>query len=286
MQGGSAAPALKARAGLSRAEPLRASRPFGLPSLAVVSQTSDNAVQANQPKISMERETIISEIQRTAADNGGIPLGRLKLESEAGIKEHHWKKYWPRFSDAVRAAGLEPNNKTTPLDRDVLIALLVDLARELGHFPTHAEIRVRSGRGSWPSHRVFDKRLGTKADMVKLIADYCSSRPELADVLAYCQAIPQPVRTPAPDQMSDGFVYLIRSGRYYKIGKTNSLGRREREVGLQLPERTQTVHSIKTDDPEGIEAYWHRRFASKRKNGEWFDLTSTDVAAFRRRKFM
>jgi len=234
----------------------------------------------------MERETIITEIRRTAAENGGIPLGRLKLEREAGIKEHHWKKYWPRFSDAVREAGLEPNRKTEALDKDVLLAHLVDLARELGRFPTHAEIRVRSGQGGWPSNRVFDKRLGRKSEMTKLVREYCASRPECSDVLAYCSKIQQPTKNPIVEETREGFVYLIKSGRYYKIGKTNSLGRREREIMLQLPERAQTVHSIKTDDPEGIEAYWHRRFAASRKNGEWFDLTSSDVAAFRRRKFM
>jgi hypothetical protein len=133
---------------------------------------------------------------------------------------------------------------------------------------------------------VFDKRLGSKTDMAKLVREYCASRPGCADVLAYCSAIPQLAINAVIEQIPEGFVYLIKSGRFYKIGKTNSLGRREREISLQLPERAQTIHSIKTDDPEGIEAYWHRRFAAKRKNGEWFDLTSSDVSAFRRRKYM
>ena len=236
----------------------------------------------------MDKQTILDEIRRTAADNGGTPLGRKSLEIETGIKEHHWKKYWAKFTDAQREAGLSPNIKTQPIGRERLIMFLIDLCRELDRFPTHAEIRVKSASDAkWPSHRVFDHNLGTKAQMVSAVASYCRNQPGYEDVLTYCNGIDQTEHDGAePNAAVDGYVYMLKSGRFYKIGKTNHVGRRDRELAVQLPEVSKMVHFIKTDDPDGIEGYWHRRFAAQRQNGEWFKLGSAEIAAFRRRKFM
>jgi hypothetical protein len=83
-----------------------------------------------------------------------------------------------------------------------------------------------------------------------------------------------------------GYVYLLKHGsrREYKIGRTNNPLRREGEIGIQLPDKLQPVHYIKTDDPAGVETYWHMRYASKRKEGEWFALSAQDVRAFKRWK--
>jgi hypothetical protein len=51
-----------------------------------------------------------------------------------------------------------------------------------------------------------------------------------------------------------------------------------------LPEKCEVIHSFRTDDPTGIKAYWHRRFENKRREGEWFELTAQEIAAFRKRR--
>jgi hypothetical protein len=239
----------------------------------------------------VDKQHILDEIRRTAKANGGDPLGRLRFLTETGIKESDWHgKYWVRWSDALIEAGLTPNRKQEAYDEGHLIVKLISLAQELGHFPVVGDLRMKARKDpEFPSHTSFFNRLGSKNQMVLKVVEYCQTHEGFQDVLDLCPDIvdqKQPSREKEAGREEIGFVYLIKSGRYYKIGRSNSSGRREYELAIQLPERADKVHEIRTDDPVGIEAYWHNRFEAKRKNGEWFDLALTDVKTFRRRKFM
>jgi hypothetical protein len=164
------------------------------------------------------------------------------------------------------------------------------LVRELGRFPAVSDLTVKHAREpSFPTEKTYRRFAGQNA-LASRVLQYCSEHEGYDDIKTFCQARANTAAhetTVAKSATGElGYVYLLRSGRNYKIGKTNAVGRRERELAIQLPDRANMVHAIKTDDPDGIEAYWHRRFAAQRKNGEWFSLNAADVQVFKRRKFM
>ena len=236
----------------------------------------------------MTKQHILGEIRRTAQANGGAPLGRERFERETGIKESHWSgRFWATWGDAVREAGLSVNSWNAAYPAEHLLASYAELVRELGRVPTMAHMRLkRRADPTFPNDKTF-LRFGDKAALLDRVRTFCQARPEFGDVLEMLGSSSPSVGVASARQVVPvGFVYLTKFGRHFKIGRTNAVGRRERELAIQLPEKSTTVHVIETDDPEGIEAYWHRRFAAKRGNGEWFALDSDDLRAFKRRKFM
>jgi hypothetical protein len=241
--------------------------------------------------MSLNRQEILAEIKRVTLANGNVPPGQRLFSSKTGIKEHEWLgRFWANWSDALLEAGYKPNKWKEGYSEAFLTEKIICLTRQYGRFPTQAEIKLKGYNDpEFPSIKPF-RRLGSKNQIIEKVRDYCQANQGYDDVLALCQIT---IIAPASERLSsrtaepeNGFVYLIKSGRFYKIGRSVSVGQRERQLAIQLPEKVNTVHSIRTDDPVGIEAYWHKRFETRRKNGEWFDLSADDVRAFKRRKFM
>jgi hypothetical protein len=240
----------------------------------------------------MDKAHILHEIKRTAAANNGAPLGWRRFLSETGIKQSDWFGiYWGRWSEALCEAGFAPNQLTEAYSKTELLDKFAELALELGRLPTSADMRLKARQDPQFPHDKTFRRLGSKAEIVEQLTEHCRVRTGLENVVHWCGEYAPRNRnvrnkSEAIEEVEIGYVYLVKSGRFYKIGRTNSVGRREYELAIQLPEQAKTIHVIRTDDPEGIEAYWHKRFAPKRKNGEWFELDAPDIAVFKRRKFM
>jgi len=241
----------------------------------------------------LTKDDVLREIRRIAAENGGVAPGRIAFFDATGIRESDWSgRWWTTWGAAVREAGLEPQRLNPRLDDELVLAAAAGIVRKLGRFPTSAEIRFECNADpGLPSHNTF-RRFGGLGGLRTRLREFAAEH-GLSDVAAAIADQPgEPVAAVAAldgegaQVLAEGFVYLIKSGRHFKIGKANSVEARHRQLKIQLPQAAEVVHRIKTDDPYGIESYWHRRFADKRLNGEWFALSAEDVKAFRRRRVM
>jgi hypothetical protein len=241
----------------------------------------------------MTKSHILDAIRETAAKNAGVPLGQKRFANETGIPVHVWRgKFWLRWNEAVIEAGLSPNALNEAYDDEFLLEKLADLTRRHKHFPTYGEMRMaKTNDAEFPGPEVF-YRLGSKPERIERLLAFLGRNPEhsgITDFLPSSSAsssAEEKVPIPSGSDDIEGFVYMIRLRKHYKIGRTTAVPRRHREISLQLPEEPSLVHYIRTDDPEGIERYWHGRFAAFRANGEWFALTQKEVRVFKRRKFM
>lgn len=237
----------------------------------------------------MTKDDILDEIRRTAAENGGAALGIKSFERQTGIRQEDWLGvYWPRWGDAVREAGLQANALNPRIEDDHYLKQYALLTRQLGRIPVKADLQLAKRREStFPSVPAFMDRFGSYATIRSRVYAWCSTQSDFSDVLSLLCHAAQPARpasSPRAVEAELGFVYLVKHGSRaeFKIGRTLNPIRREGEMRLQLPEKVKPIHYIQTDDPAGIEAYWHTRFAAKRKEGEWFALTLDDVRAFKK----
>jgi len=231
------------------------------------------------------RETILEEIRKLATASGGKPPGFRAFLNHTGIGEHVWRGvYWARWSDALKEAGFTANTWREKSDTNYIVQKYIEATRHYGHLPTGSELEIyRNTHADFPGVKAIYKHFGSKDGLLSNLRTLLQGKPDMQDVTQMLG----PAQADSAKNVSakEGLVYLIKSGSHYKIGRSDELERRVKQIRVALPEAAVLIHSIRTDDPAGIEAYWHRRFDDRRANGEWFRLSAADVTAFKRRKF-
>ena len=245
-----------------------------------------------------DKQFILNEIRRIAALNGGEPVGVKRFNTQTGIAEHEWRGiHWARWGDALSEAGFAPLEWTTGSTVEEILEVLGRLVLQFGKYPTVSELLIAKKKDqAIPTPKALRRKLGPKAHAIAKLRTYCSSREEYADVFAILAKEATESINAGDDHASSvgtgkskatGYVYLVKSGKLYKIGYSENHWRRKSELHKQTSEGITEVHTIAAiDDAPGIERYWHERFKERRQHGEWFDLSSEDISAFKKRKFM
>jgi hypothetical protein len=230
------------------------------------------------------REHIIDEIRRVS-EKIGRPPGRRVFENETGIHMPEWYGvHWRSWGEALKEAGYAPNKKQGRLSSDEVLRKYAEAVRHFGRVPAEIDIRMYSREhDNFPGHSTFYNHFGSKNGLITALAKWVRENKDFADLLDLVPETNEEVEEFV--QGEEGYVYLLKSGDHYKIGRSSDLERRVKQISVALPEKVSLEHAIHTDDPSGIEVYWHQRFSERRENGEWFKLTKADVRAFKRRRF-
>ena len=181
------------------------------------------------------------------------------------------KIYTDHYSDGIFIDAFELNKMTFEEIRQWLkVALPLSRESQLSNMYT------MNGR-HFDSQFFYDGDVNVILDGILFTKQ---EKTELLEYLKYGKAIYEKQQREKGTVNKAGYVYLVRFGKtdYYKIGHTNDIDRRINvEIAPKMPEEPEIIHTIKTKDRFKLESELHKRYADKRKNGEWFELSQDDI---------
>lgn len=73
-----------------------------------------------------------------------------------------------------------------------------------------------------------------------------------------------------------GYIYIIKSNLYYKIGKAKDIKQRYKDIEITNPD-IELIYSKEFENYHKIEKDLHKKFKEKHYKGEWFKLNSEDI---------
>ncbi len=237
-------------------------------------------------------EQFVMDTYRKQVNVHGKLLSQADFMRQTRISAYHWEGgYWRSWSEFQAALGFTPNKRKTKTPDGVLLRRYAELALELKRLPRYTDMKVRRRQDpSFPCDATYYLFGGHARFMLKLEA-FCEGKPEFAPVAAMLDERRSQyiARQRNGTRGVRGFVYLCRAGepqlRTYRLGHERGGYKRVRRLAQRMRVLPDTIHVIDTDDPQGIESYWHARFRPYRMGENVYHLDWNDVLAFRLRRF-
>jgi len=132
-----------------------------------------------------------------------------------------------------------------------------------GHIPALLD------RLAFDDRILYDPRTG----LITLLCDPNDPLPDLQTTNSVFAAPHDQPHTPRRSAVV-GFLYVMQSGKAYKIGCSTDVARRITQYSLPSKKLILTIPSA---DMYRDESALHAHFAARRINGEWFRLTAGDI---------
>ncbi|HET7151438.1 MAG TPA: hypothetical protein VFI60_08500 [Candidatus Acidoferrum sp.] len=136
-----------------------------------------------------DKQHILDSILAIASRTGRAP-SRSEFLSLSKISEHQVLRFFPKWNDAVRAAGLIPHTINVRLEDRDLLEDWAFVVRTKGKIPA---------RRAYPHLGQYDprtfRRFGPWSNLPEVFRNFAKDKPEYADVLAL---LPAPKPSPKP----------------------------------------------------------------------------------------
>lgn len=140
------------------------------------------------------RERILTYL-RSFLNSGKAP-GRDVCYRKLKITEHQLNMAgFATYSEAVEEAGLNRNRfGEVKISTETLLRSLAELTKDLGRFPTMAQINVESKKKKgFPSKKTFENTLKSKADRLLALTEWIKDKAEWSDVAEILSNEPSPI---------------------------------------------------------------------------------------------
>jgi len=175
------------------------------------------------------KQEFVAEIRRIAAKNDGRPPGIRTFSNETGLSRSSWDGvYWSKWSDALREAGFAPNQRTPKFEDDAIFEMLVTVCRHCGRRPSVSDMRLfrRTVNPEFPLETIRG-RIGVDK-LWAAFRSWLNKNPNnFADVVVFFgERTSENSGSELGVTTADGYVYLLKSGDHYKIGRSDEIERR------------------------------------------------------------